>query len=208
MGGRRAGLGKPLVALLVLAGLFTAGLGLGQLVGIPLPDFFGDRAGARPAAGTTKPSWPVRIAIPAIGVRAPVHPVGLAEDGTIATPSLNRHNEAGWYDRGPTPGQYGPAIIVGHYDTKDGPAVFSKLASLKPGQRVEVTRRDRKVAVFTVDSVEHFDKAKLPIDRIYRDFTRPALRLITCGGRWVGGDTGYADNVVVFASLHQSGNEP
>jgi len=199
MGGRRVGLGGPLAVLLVLAGLFTAGLGLGHLIGIPLPDGFGDHA--RPAAGTTKPSWPVRIAIPAIGVNAPVHPVGLAEDGTIATPPLNRRNEAGWYDRGPTPGQYGPAIIVGHYDTKNGPAVFSKLASLKPGQRVEVTRRDRTVAVFTVDSVEHFDKATLPIERIYRDFTRPALRLITCGGRWLGDDIGYADNVVVFASL-------
>jgi hypothetical protein len=36
---------------------------------------------------------------------------------------------------------------------------------------------------------------------VYGDFTRPGLRLITCGGRWVGGELGYADNVVVFASL-------
>jgi hypothetical protein len=25
------------------------------------------------------------------------------------------------------------------------------------------------------------------------------LVLVTCGGDWVGGETGYADNVVVFA---------
>jgi hypothetical protein len=33
------------------------------------------------------------------------------------------------------------------------------------------------------------------------DFSRPGLRLITYGGQWVGGRLGYADNVVVFASL-------
>jgi hypothetical protein len=55
--------------------------------------------------------------------------------------------------------------------------------------------------VFTVESVEWFDKARLPADRVYGDFSRPALRLITCGGPWVGGSRGYADNIVVFASL-------
>jgi hypothetical protein len=188
---RRSRLRTPLVALLVLTGLFLAGFGLGQLTGtIPLPP-----------SPALEPSWPVRISIPAIGVRAPVRRVGLAADGTVATPPPNRRNEAGWYDRGPTPGQFGPAIIVGHLDTRDGPAVFHRLSTLRPGQLVEVTRRDRRVVVFTVDSVETFDKARLPVERIYRDFSRPGLRLITCGGRWVGGDTGYADNVVIFASI-------
>jgi hypothetical protein len=29
----------------------------------------------------------------------------------------------------------------------------------------------------------------------------PRLALVTCGGNWVGGETGYADNVIVFARL-------
>jgi sortase (surface protein transpeptidase) len=143
----------------------------------------------------------VRISIPAIGVRAPVNPVGLAEDGSIATPSLQRKNEAGWYERGPTPGQYGPAIIVGHVDGTKGPAVFHKLGTLRPGQLIEVVRRDRRVAIFQVDEVATYDKASLPTKKIYGDFSRPGLRVITCGGQWVGGDLGYAENVVVFASL-------
>ena len=57
------------------------------------------------------------------------------------------------------------------------------------------------MAVFEVDSVERFNKEQLPVEQVYGDFSRPTLRLITCGGRWVGGDTGYTDNVVVFASL-------
>lgn len=66
---------------------------------------------------------------------------------------------------------------------------------------MEVTRRDRAVAVFEVNSVEHFDKEALPVERVYGDYARPGLRLITCGGRWLGDGIGYADNIVVFASL-------
>ncbi|GAB3141440.1 hypothetical protein GCM10027290_14170 [Micromonospora sonneratiae] len=151
-----------------------------------------------------EPSRPVRIVVKSIKVNAPVHQVGLAADGSIAVPALERHNETGWYDRGPTPGQFGPAIIVGHADTRTGPSVFHNLSKLRPGARVEVTRADQSVAVFEVNSVERFDKSGLPADRVYGDFARPGLRLITCGGQWVGGSIGYADNVVAFASLIKS----
>ena len=69
--------------------------------------------------------------------------------------------EAGWYDQGPTPGQYGPAVIVGHVDTTTGPAVFHGLKELRAGDEVEVTRGPTgSVAVFEVDSVERYDKER------------------------------------------------
>jgi hypothetical protein len=67
-----------------------------------------------------------------------------------------------------------------------------------------VTRADDSVVVFRVDSVEHFPKDQLPADRVYGDEGPPGLRLITCGGDWVGGRTGYADNVIAFATLVSS----
>ena len=57
------------------------------------------------------------------------------------------------------------------------------------------------MAIFEVDSVRRFDKERFPTDEVFGDFSRPHLRLVTCGGQWVGGETGYAENVVVFASL-------
>jgi hypothetical protein len=189
--------------LAVLLGVFLTGLGLSQLDGtIPLPGWFAKQGVPPPRAfPVLAPSRPTRVVIASIGVAAPVHGVGLAPDGTIAVPALDKRNEAGWYDASPTPGQFGPAILLGHVDTRTGPAVFSKLADVRPGARIEITRRDRSVAVFQVNTVESFDKTSLPADRVYGDFSRPGLRLITCGGRWVGGATGYADNIVVFASL-------
>lgn len=198
---RRGWLG-PTALLLVLAGVFATGAGLGRSDELlrPLRAASTDHGQGRDQL-VLEPSRPVQLVIPAIRVRAPVDPVGLAADGSIAVPPLERHNRTGWYDRGPTPGQDGPAIIVGHSDTRTGPSVFHDLRKLRPGDRIEVVRQDRTVAVFAVDSVEHFDKAALPADRVYGDFHRPGLRLITCGGPWVGGSIGYSDNVVAFASL-------
>ncbi|GIF00377.1 class F sortase [Paractinoplanes rishiriensis] len=192
-----------LIALVLLfLGLFVVAMGIGAATAIDLPNLFG-RADEPPprAFPVLNPSRPERLTIPAIKVEAPVLDVGLAEDGSVGVPPLRRHNEAGWFEGGPTPGQFGPALIVGHADTRTGPSVFHNLPKLKPGERIEVLRADNSVAIFEVNSVERFDKGKLPVQRVYGDFSRPSLRLMTCGGRWVGGNVGYADNVIVFASL-------
>ncbi|WP_192900338.1 class F sortase [Micromonospora sp. B006] len=200
---------KPLAVVLVLIGVFATGAGLGRTAG---PFDFADAstessgssaaAPAGAAAPARKPaSRPVRLSVPAIKVTAPVTPVGQAKDGSVDVPPLTEHNQTGWYDRGAVPGDPGRAIIVGHVDTKSGPAVFYRLRSLKPGARITVTRADRSVVTFKVDSVEYFDKANLPAARVYGDSGPAELRLITCGGEWVGGRTGYQDNVIVFASL-------
>ncbi|MFG2057349.1 class F sortase [Micromonospora sp. NPDC048930] len=197
----------PLAVLLVLVGVFATGAGLGRTAG---PFDWTDTAtgsttrGAEPARAPA--SRPVSLSVPAIKVTAPITPVGQARDGSVDVPPLTQHNQTGWYDRGAVPGEPGRAIIVGHVDTKSGPAVFYHLRDLKPGDRIEVTRSDRSVVTFTVDTVEYFDKANLPADRVYGDSGPAELRLITCGGEWLGGRTGYQDNVIAFASLADTRN--
>lgn len=191
----------PLAVILLLVGVFVTGAGLGRADGSGWSGWLTGKKKAPREFPVLQPSPPVQIAIRSIGVQAPVHRVGLAADGSIAVPALGKHNETGWYEGGPTPGQFGPAIIVGHADTRTGPSVFHDLVKLRPGARIEVTRVDRSLAVFEVNSVEHFDKARLPAERVYGDFSRPGLRLITCGGQWIGGSIGYSDNVIAFASL-------
>jgi hypothetical protein len=189
-----------LAVTLLVTGLFAAGAGLGQLADLRMPSLF-DRAGAAPprAFPVLEPSRPTRVTIPAIRVEAPVRQVGLATDGSIDVPPATEQDVTGWYEDGPTPGEFGSAVIVGHVDDYTGPSVFYRLRDLRAGDTIEIAREDRETAVFEVDSVELFDRAGLPADRVYADFTRPHLRLITCGGRWAG--DGYRDNVVVFATL-------
>jgi sortase (surface protein transpeptidase) len=90
-------------------------------------------------------------------------------------------------------------VIVGHVDTKKGPAVFFKLGKLKPGDTVDVTRKDGKVAAFAVDSVEHVSKARFPTKRVYGEVGFAGLRLITCGGDFVGHS--YTGNTIVYGHL-------
>jgi hypothetical protein len=190
-------------ATLVLVGLFGAGAGLGLSAGAPsLPSFgLAHEKANGPAAHALSRSTPTKIRIRSIGVSAPVMSLGLAPDGTINTPPLDNANLAGWYQGGPSPGQMGPAVIVGHVDGPKGESVFYKLGKMRPGDKIQVDLANHRVAMFSVYSVEVFPKDKLPGDRVDRDYTRPGLRLITCGGTWVGGSTGYTDNIVVFAQM-------
>jgi hypothetical protein len=193
----------PLVAAaLVFLGLFAVAAGLGAATDLDLSRWFHGPDKPPPRAfPVLDPSPPVRLSIASIKVDAPIMNVGLAKDGSVDVPPLGKHNEAGWFDQGPTPGEFGPALIVGHIDTRQGPSVFYNLGRMKSGDKIEVERRDHQVAVFEVNSVEHYGKSKLPIDKVYGDYSRPGLRLVTCGGNWLGGGLGYSDNIVVFASL-------
>lgn len=141
-----------------------------------------------------------RIRIPTINVDAPVMTVGLDAEGWIDAPPPQDRNLAGWYLNGIAPGQRGSAVIVGHVDNAQGPAVFYGLGSVKPGNHVEVERYDGRTAVFEVYGVEVFSKDAFPGARVYGDTGHAELRVITCGGGY-SKSRGYEGNVVVFARM-------
>src|SRR5215469_2341405 len=88
-------------------------------------------------------SVPVEIKIQSIGVDARVIPEGTDSSGALETPPLNEQNVTGWWDGGNTPGQKGPAVIVGHIDsTAAGPLVFWNLHKLVTGEAAEVILAD------------------------------------------------------------------
>lgn len=139
---------------------------------------------------------PARVTIPAIGVDAPLVAVGLLPDGAMQTPDFGR---AGWYDRGPQPGDPGPAVVVAHVDSKaKGPDVFNRLRELRAGDRVTVHYPDHDTT-FAVTAKEQAAKTELPADRIWNDSAAPVLRLITCGGAFDRRRGSYLDNVIIYA---------
>ncbi|WBB68583.1 class F sortase [Micromonospora sp. WMMD812] len=143
---------------------------------------------------------PTRVQIPAIGVRAEVVPVGTDAAGVLEVPPLDRPGLAGWYRHGVSPGEAGNAVLVGHVDSKAGPAVFFDLGRLRAGDTIRVTRADTSVATFTVDGVGAYPKDRFPSTLVYGPADVPALRLITCGGRFDARTGNYVDNVVVLAT--------
>ncbi|MFF3071869.1 class F sortase [Kitasatospora sp. NPDC057936] len=153
-----------------------------------------------PAHPPLPASPPTRIRIPAIKVDAPVIGLGLSASRQLNPPPMDQRNLAGWYRDGTAPGASGNAITIGHADNRTGPAVFYRLGLLRPGDTVEVARKDRRTAVFTIDSVRVFPKKDFPDALVYGATERAELRVITCGGKF-DRKTGYESNTVVFAHL-------
>jgi hypothetical protein len=144
-------------------------------------------------------SHPVAVSIPKLGVRSPLDDLGRDGDGAMEVPE--NPARAGWFSGGPSPGALGPAVIAGHV-TWNGPrAVFHRLSTMRPGDQVTVTRKDGKIAIFTVTRVARFSKSQFPSRAVYGPIDHAGLRLITCGGTYDAARHRYLDNVVVFARL-------
>jgi sortase (surface protein transpeptidase) len=146
-----------------------------------------------------QPAPPARLEIPAIGVSTPLVRLGQLPDGSIEVP--HAWNTAGWYDQGPRPGQPGPAVLLGHVDSKTGPAVFYRLRDLRPGDLVRVGLTNGRTLVFRVQRTERYPKDKFPTEAVYFLTLDRELRLITCGGDFDYAKGSYVDNIVVYATL-------
>lgn len=191
------------IALVLLTGLALIRNGSGEFdVGPPQPTVAAARSAVPNGApaGSLPYSEADRVRIPAISVDAPVMPVGLDPDGWVSAPPPEDPNLAGWYTGSVSPGEKGTAVVVGHVDNMRGPAVFYGLGSMKPGNRVDVLRKDGKTAVFEVYGIDVFAKNNFPGDRVYGSTGAPELRVITCGGGFTKAN-GYDGNVVVFARM-------
>jgi sortase family protein len=140
---------------------------------------------------------PVRLRIPALHVSSSLQYLGLQPDGTVTVPG--RPDVAGWYKGGPRPGQPGPAVILGHVDSRAGPGVFFNLYRLKAGTAVLVDRADGSIVTFRVTKVSRVSKTRFPTDLVYTPTLQPTLRLVTCGGSFDYARRSYRDNVIVYA---------
>jgi sortase (surface protein transpeptidase) len=156
---------------------------------------------AGPDLGPVLPgSRPIALNIPSIDVHSThIVGLGLAKDGSLEVP--RDPSAPGWFAPGPSPGQFGPAVIAGHVDSDNGPAVFYRLGHLRRGDHVKVTRQDGATANFVIDRVHSYQKTRFPTRAVYGNTTnRAELRLITCSGQY-DEKLGYLANTVVFAHL-------
>ena len=112
---------------------------------------------------------PTNVVIPKIGVISDLVDLGLNPDNSLEVPE--DYSKAGWFTGGSYPGDLGgsPALIVGHVDNKEGPAVFYALDQLKIGDEILVGRADGSTAVFEIYDGQQFPKDTLPTDEIYGD---------------------------------------
>lgn len=206
---RRPVAAGTLAAILVLTGVSMVGMSThGAATGpvVPPAPVAAPTTGPPPGAAAAAPlnrATPLRLAYQRLGIDTPLISVGLNPDRTAEVPPKDPGAPAGWYRNLAAPGERGPAVILGHVDTTNGPGVFFELGNSLPGDRIQVERGDGRVGVFTVERVESFPRADFPTDEVYGRVDYAALRLVTCGGAFDRDNGGYQENVVVFATLSQ-----
>jgi sortase (surface protein transpeptidase) len=203
---------RPAAVAALLIGLAVAGAGVAGLafasqtgrpatpVGktplVPVPS---GKWAAVPPARVRKVAPPVRLYIPAIGVRTRLIRLGLTSTGTLQVPGTTA--VAGWYTGSPRPGEPGGAVIAGHIDSIAGPGVFFRLRLLHRGERVFVRQADHRLAVFRVTAVRSYLKTRFPTRAVYGPAPDAQLRLITCGGTFDAATGHYLSNTIVYATL-------
>lgn len=147
-------------------------------------------------------SAPVTLTIPSIEVRTDLIHLGLEDNGSLKVPQDDGNGApASWYDGSPTPGERGPAVLLGHVNALGGnKGVFADLRKLTPGAEITVSRTDGSTAVFTVDRGALYPKNEFPTLEVYGNTDAAELRLITCDG--YDPATGeFDDNYVIYATL-------
>ncbi|GAA1345707.1 class F sortase [Arthrobacter roseus] len=154
-----------------------------------------------PELSVMEASKPASLVIPTIGVQSELVHLGQRSDGTLEVPTEGPGSPASWYTQSPTPGERGPAVMLGHVNaTGGGPGVFAKLRELKSGDEIKVPRDDGSTAVFVVDKGVQYEKDDFPTLEVYGNTPGSELRLITCDGYQES--TGLWDyNYVVYAKL-------
>lgn len=149
-----------------------------------------------PAAAVGEPA---ALTIPSLELAAVVDRTGLADNGSITVPDVNKPDIAAWVDAGPKPGDTGRALIIGHINGAGKPGVFADLATITPGSEVRVTDSAGAEVRFVVDAITQWPKDQFPTGRVYGDTNRAELALVTCGGEFDPAAGSHPDNIIVLA---------
>jgi Sortase domain len=164
------------------------------------PGGLGAARGYHSVRGYPATPEPTFVRIPKINVASRLDRLGRNRDGTVEPPPRGHWQVAGWYRLGPSPGEPGSAVILGHVDSKSGPAVFYRLRELGRGDEILVGRADGSTVRFVVDRIGQYSKKWFPTDEVYYPTLTPELRLVTCGGQFDFSTGHYKSNVIVFAT--------
>jgi len=165
-----------------------------------------DRDPAPGPAPVVTTASPLSVSIDALGVSAPVVPVGVQSDGAMEIPEDVAI--VGWYMRDArriSPGDAGTAVLAGHRDSRSqGRGALHDLSELEVGATIHVTHLDGRVSVWQVDETLLTPRDALPSDVLFARDGPPRLAVVTCGGRFDRAAGSYTHNVIVLASAVKS----
>ncbi|WP_142830187.1 class F sortase [Planococcus soli] len=142
---------------------------------------------------------PTQIEIPSIGVDAAIEPTGILENGEMGVPE--DVNQVGWFEPGYKAGSQGHAVLAGHVDSLNGPAVFYDLTKVKIGELVTLTDTEGRKMIFEVKEINSYQTDQAPVEEIFGKSDKRMLNLITCTGNYSRDIGSYEERLVISAEL-------
>lgn len=139
---------------------------------------------------------PVSVSIPRLDLHQDLIQLNVI-GGTLQVPT--DYSDVGWWRDGPAPGAPGSAVLVGHVDSKTGPAVFYTLSAIQLNDPIRIGRADGTTSTFRVSDVTLYPRESFPSSKVYRTKGKPVLTLVTCGGTYDRTAGHYTGNLVVTA---------
>jgi len=159
-----------------------------------------------PATAAPKPALPTSVDIPALGVHAThLMPLGLDKNGVIETPPLSQPMTLGYYTRSSPPCVPGPNkvpfALIGHIDGNKQRGVLYNLKNLKPGDTVTIGLDNGQHCTYRINRLAEYGKHNVPFNDVWGPTPDPQIRVVSCGGRYIGPPDYYEDNLNGLGTL-------
>ncbi|OLT46608.1 sortase [Saccharomonospora sp. CUA-673] len=108
--------------------------------------------------------------------------------------------EATWWGAG-LDAPSGASVFAGHVNWQGREGPFSELWDVEVGERITVADAEGQKWRYEVSQILTLHKDEVPerSSELFGQSGPHRAVLVTCGGRWEGGDTGYEENRVVVA---------
>ncbi|MGK0699813.1 class F sortase [Priestia flexa] len=155
-----------------------------------------------PPQASVNVSAPSQLTIPKLSIQAPIEKTGLTNDGQMDVP--DNGNDVAWFEPGTKPGNEGNAVIAGHVDDKEGPAVFYNLHKLDKGDEIFVSDESGNVLTFVVTNKEAYPREDAPLREIFGPTFDHQLNLITCTGLFDRQNKTHEERLVVYTKLQDT----
>lgn len=176
----------------------------------PLPAPVAGAGAVLPKAANPGRALPTVVSIPAIGVNTSDIVFTGLDHGAPAVPPTSKPQQLASYAFGAAPCTNGPAtvptVFLGHIDGGGFHGVFYHLQDLKAGAVVTVKLNNGASCQYRITKLASFDKKKLASDgaasAAAREIWGPVppgagvIRIISCGGQFVGAPLYYSSNIV------------
>ena len=137
-----------------------------------------------------------RVALPRLGVNAPIVRVGIDGERKMVVPRNAR--DVAWLDRGGIPGYTNNVLLAGHIAYSRVPGSFGRIGELKAGDEIRLDIGGKKLryrVIWNCLFSRNTDRA----EQIMGYTEKPSLTLISCGGGWDAGARTHSGRIAVRA---------